>query len=494
MITILISFISQKIFVDTLGVEYLGLNGLLTNIISMLSVAELGLSTAVVYHLYKPLREKDSRTISSIMHFYKSSYRLIALAVFLLGAILFPFIPSIIGESTIQINILIVYMLFIVNVTVSYLVSYKRSILYADQKNYVVNAVHLLALIILNIIQIWILLTTQNYYLYLMLKIATTISENILISKIVDRNYHLDSKASPLDIETKKDIFMKIKGLLYHKAGEFLVLGSTNIIISIFLGLKIVGLYSNYLLIQVAISTLFDQMQAAITASIGHLLLGDGKKEHFAVFKKLHFATHTLAIIFVSVFLVASSSFITLWLGREYVFTLAVLIALSFNIYLFLVRSAFGNFKNAAGIFYEDRYVALIESMINIVASIVLIQFIGLAGAFIGTALSSLALHCYSYPKFVYKGLLGREYSEYAVLVSKNLAIATVVITAAYFVSKLIRIDSPLLQLMSDSVVAVLVPSILLWVMYRKSSEYIYFKLLLVKIVKKMNGRLCRKR
>lgn len=486
LIVIIINFIAQRIFVNTLGLEYLGLNGLLTNLVSMLSVVELGLSTAIVYHLYKPLRDKNTSKTSSIMMFYKKSYRVIALTILILGMALIPFLSLIIGDNSIQANIPVVYMLFIINVTVSYLLAYKRSILYADQKNYLVNIVHLIALVAVNALQIWTLLATQNYYLYLILKIASTLAENLVINKIVDRRYYLDNNAVPLDANTKKDIFTKIRGLLYHKAGEFLVLGSTNIIISMLLGIKVVGLYSNYLLIQTAISTLFSQMQTAITASIGNLLLGDSKKEHFDVFRRLHFAIHLLTTVCLSVFLVASGSLIRLWLGEQYIFSIGILIALSLNMYLQLIRSAFANFKNAAGIFYEDRFVPLIESVINVIASIILVQFIGLAGAFIGTALSSLALHCYSYPKFIYRGLFGRSYQEYIGLMIKNLAISSLAMGAAYFVSRIIKFNSLPIQLMSDVSVAVIVPCILLFIIYRKSEEYNYFVNLARKILNKI--------
>jgi len=483
-VAIVVSFIAQKFFVDTLGLEYLGLNALFTNIITMLSVVELGLGVAVVYHLYGPIKDKDVDKISSLMLFYKKSYRIIALAVFLLGLAVLPFLPLIVGENSIQVNIPIVYLLFVVSVAVSYLLTYKRSILYADQKNYVVSLVHLIAIVVLNGLQIGVLLATQNYYLYLVLKIVMTIIENIVISVLVDRRYEINSHAQPLDAITKKDIFTKIKGLLYHKVGDFFVLGSTNIIISVLLGIKAVGLYSNYLLIQTALSVLFNQLSTALTASIGNLLLGDSKKEHFAVFLKLQFAMHSLAVICVSVFFVASASFITLWIGADYLFPIGVLAALTLNVYLLLIRATFNNFKSAAGIFYEDRFVPIFESVINIVASIVLIHFMGIAGAFIGTALSSLALHGYSYPKYVYKGIFGRSYSEYVLHVVKNLVVAVIAVSLAYTVSNLVNLPSLFLQMISDGAIAVLVPSFVLWVIYRKTDEYDYFKQLLAKIIK----------
>ncbi|MDB5162505.1 MAG: hypothetical protein JWN28_112 [Candidatus Saccharibacteria bacterium] len=483
-IATIVSFIAQKFLVDTLGLEYLGLNALFMNIITMLSVVELGLGAAVVYHLYGPIKERNTNKISSLMLFYKKGYRVVAFVVFLLGLAVFPFLPIIVGENSIHANIPVVYFLFIISVTVSYLLTYKRSILYADQKNYIVSAVHLGAIVVLNGLQIGVLVATQNYYLFLALKIIITILENIVISAIVDRRYKISSNAARLDAVTKADIFTKIKGLLHHKIGDFLVLGSTNIIISVFLGIKAVGLYSNYLLIQTALSLLFSQLSTALTASIGNLLLEDSKKEHYLVFLKLQFAMHSLAVICVSVFFTASASFITLWIGADYLFSVGVLAALTLNIYLILIRSTFNNFKSAAGIFYEDRFVPLFESVINIVASILLVHFMGIAGAFLGTALSSLALHAYSYPKYVYKGVFGRTYREYVGHVIQNFMIALGGVVAAYFASTLVNVESILLQLISDITIAIIVPSLILWIIYRKSDEYRYFNYLLSKIIK----------
>lgn len=485
LVLIVINFVAQRFFVQILGVEYLGLNGLFTNVVAMLAITELGLASAIVYHLYKPLHEKDTAKVSSIMRFYKLSYRLVAAIVTLIGIVTIPILPLIVGDTPVSVNIMLVFALFVVNSVVSYLLSYKRSILYADQKNYIINLVHFATIVVLNVLQIVVLLAMQDYYIFLVLRIAATVIENVILSRIVDKRYALDPHPSQLSVEDRSDIFTKIKGLAFHKVGEFAVLGSTNIIISAMLGLVTVGLYSNYLLIQVTITGLFGQISQSIQASIGNLLVDVGGTKSMTTFRRLQFANQALAIVVVSVFVIVSESFVTLWLGEEYVFTIGVLAALSLNIYLLLIRSAFANFKTAAGIFYEDRYVPLVESAINIVASIILIQFIGLAGAFIGTALSSLALHCYSYPKFVYKGVLGRGYGEYAMLVIKNFAVATGVIAAAYWVSSLLKFETAPGQLISDVAIATIVPCVLLWIIYRNTEEFEYFKKLGGKILRK---------
>ena len=191
-INILIGFVAQKIFINTLGQTYLGINGLFTNIISMLSIADLGIGAAITYNLYKPIAEDNKERISILINFYKKSYRIIALVILLLGCIIMPFLTSIISKNDIQninINIYIVFALFLIDTVASYLLTYKRSILYANQKNYIINLVHIGYILILNIIQVVILLFTHNYYLYLIIKIICRILENVIITIIVNKMY-----------------------------------------------------------------------------------------------------------------------------------------------------------------------------------------------------------------------------------------------------------------------------------------------------------------
>ena len=185
-ITIIAGFIAQKIFLNLLGSEYLGLNGLFTNVVSMLGIVELGLGSAIIYHLYKPIAEKDINTIKSLMQFYKKSYHLIALVVFLLGLILIPFLPLFVKDVTVSININLAYFLFVIDIVFSYLLSYKRSILYANEQNYIINIIHIFYTIFLNVFQLSLLYVTKNYYIYLVIKIIMRIAENVVITKVAN--------------------------------------------------------------------------------------------------------------------------------------------------------------------------------------------------------------------------------------------------------------------------------------------------------------------
>ena len=489
LVVIVANFVMQRYFVQTLGVQLLGLNSLFTNIISMLSVAELGFGSAVIFHLYKPLHENDMSSVSSLMRFYKLSYRSIAAIIAVAAIILAPFIPGIAGNPSVSVNIYIIYGLFVINCILSYLMSYKRSLLYADQKNYIINIIHLSAIVIFNIVKVIALISTKSFYLFVTISIVMTLAENILINRIVNKKYTLTASPKPINKTIKKDIFKQIGGLFFHKIGAFVVMGTDNIIISVALGLQTLGLYSNYQLIQVAIQSLFSQISNAVRASIGNLLVDIGGKKSFTTFLRLQFANQVLSIISVSVFFVASRSLVRMWLGERFVLDTWVVVALSLSLYITLVRSVFGNFKEAAGIFYEDRLAPVVESLVNIVASLALVCIIGLPGVFLGTAISSMILHCYSYPKFVFKGLFHKSYKEYAIHILINTALAFCAIGSSFIISRMITMNNPLLQLIYDGVVAIIVPLFIVWLVYRNTDEYLYFKKLFTKIFRKLVKR-----
>ena len=277
-ITIIIGLVAQALFIKILGSEYLGLNGLFSNIITMLGIVELGVGNAIIYNLYKPIAENNIEKIKSLMKFYKKSYIIIALVVAIIGIAIIPILPFFIEDVSIDINIIMVYLLFLADVVCSYLLSYKRSILYANQKNYIINIIHIIYTILLNTFQILILYLTKNYYYYLVTKVFMRIFENLVISKIADKEYaFINDSADNLDKETEKDIFTKVRALFFHKIGSFAVLGADNIIISKYLGLVTVGLYSNYYLIINAIQTVFGQIITSFTASIGNMLVTESK-------------------------------------------------------------------------------------------------------------------------------------------------------------------------------------------------------------------------
>ena len=478
-LTIIVGLVAQAVFIKILGSEYLGLNGLFSNVISMLGIVELGMGSAIIYNMYKPIAEEDHEKIKSLMQFYKKSYRIITLIISIIGIMIIPFIKYIVDiESvTVGINVYLVYILFLLETICSYILSYKRSMLYADQKEYITNIIHMGYTILVNTMQLTFLYFTHDYYLYLIIKVMMRLVENIVISSYVNRRYSylLDNNVTKLDSKTEKDIFQKIKALFFHKIGTFIVLGTDNIIISKYLGLVTVGLYSNYYMIINAVQTVINHIIQATRASVGNLLVTESKTKQFDIFNKIRFVNFWISCFSSICIFVIMDSFITIWIGYKFVLPTKVLLVLVINFFIVSSRSTYGAFKEAAGIFYEDRFVPIIESLLNIVLSIIFVKKFGLIGVFMGTIASGLVLWCYSYPKYVYNKLFGRKISDYIKETIYYFIIFILIAGFTYSLAILISFDNVYLQFISNVLIALIVPNVIMLLLFSKDENFKYF-------------------
>lgn len=478
-LTIIVGLVAQAVFIKILGSEYLGLNGLFSNVISMLGIVELGMGSAIIYNMYKPIAENDHEKIKSLMHFYKKSYLIITLIISIIGIMIIPFIKYIVDiESvTVDVNVYLVYILFLLETICSYILSYKRSMLYADQKEYITNIIHMGYTIIVNTMQLTFLYFTHDYYLYLIIKVIMRLVENIVISSYVNRRYSylLDNNVTKLDSKTEKDIFQKIKALFFHKIGGFIVSGTDNIIISKYLGLVTVGLYSNYYMIINAVQTVINHIIQATRASVGNLLVTESKKKQFDIFNKIRFVNFWISCFSSICIFVIMDSFITIWIGYKFVLPTKVLLVLVINFFIVSSRSTYGAFKEAAGIFYEDRFVPIIESLLNIVLSIIFVKKFGLMGVFMGTVASGLVLWCYSYPKYVYKNLFGRSYYDYIKETIYYLIVFVLIAGFSYSLAILISFENVYLQFINNVLIALIVPNVIMLLLFSKDENFKYF-------------------
>ncbi len=487
-LTIIIGFVVQKVFLDTLGAEFLGINSLYTNIVSMLAIVDLGIGSAIIYNLYEPVAKNDKSQIKSLMRFYRNTYRWIALIIFVVGLFVIPFLNIIVGKTTLsQLELILFFLLFLIDTVASYLLSYKRSLLYADQKIYLTSIVHLGYLIIMNSLLIGTLILTSNFYLFLIIKIIMRVLENLVISIIADHKYPYlrDQNVKKLSKITIDDIILKIKGLFFHKLGSFFVLGTDNIMISMLLGVSIVGLYNNYYLVIYALTTLIGQGFTSFTASVGNLLTLESKTRTYKVFKRIRFLNFWISAYTATSILVVMESFISCWYGEKYLLSTFVLMALVLNYYLTVMRYNVSIFKEAAGIFHEDRYIPILESIVNIVASLVLFKFFGLAGIFLGTVVSNLLLHLYSYPKYVFVPLFERKKEEYFKSIIKYFIIFIVVAIITYEICSMINIGIPVVKMIVNILVSLVIPNTIYYVIFRNMDEFKYFKNLAIKMLNK---------
>ena len=468
--TIFLGILNRKAIIALLGIEYQGINGLFGNILSMLSIAELGIGTAIVYHLYKPIKEQDVVSIRLLMKFYRKCYFFIAIIISILGTMFVPFLGYIVKGYSLPYKLGTLYMWFLLDAVCSYAFSYRRSIFMVDQKNYVVVGCDLLYQFLVKLGQIAILYLTHNFILYLLVMVVCRILDNLLIYVVSNRMYPFlkDHASGNISSEILSDIKRKVKGAFFHKIGSFIVLGTDNILISKFLGLAVVGIYSNYYLIINSISSICTQILTAATASVGHLLRDGDCDKSYTVFMELQILNIGLINCAAAGIYNVATPLISLIFGEKYIVGEGTLLILTLNFCVQGMRTVYGVFKETSGILYEDRFIPLIESAINFTSSVILLQYWGLSGVFMGTILSSLILYSYTYPILVYRTVLKRTLPDYfreCVWFGMTF-LSNIVLTK--FVCSQISWENPLLQVLSNILITVVISIIVFFVLYAR--------------------------
>lgn len=412
-VSLLAQFASRTIFIYTIGVSYLGINGLFTSVLGMLSLTELGIGTAINFSLYKPVAEGDKEKIKSLMLLYKKAYRLIALVVTIIGLAILPFLPFLIKEANNIPNVSLYYVIFLFNTVSSYFVSYKYGLVNAEQKGYIVNNLNSIFSIIITIVQSIILLLFRNYLAYLIVHAMLQLIQKIAIGIYLNRRYpYLKENADTLPPDEKKKIKDNVGALILHKIGEISIYQTDNIIISAFISVILVGKISNYNLIITSVTSFITIIFNSVTASMGNLIaLGDAKRqvEVFNIYNFLGFWLYGFAAV---CYWVLFTPFITLWIGPENLIDEISLALLILSQYLVGQRLTVNNVKVAGGIFQQDKYVSLIQGGVNLIISLLLGRLIGLPGIYIGTVVSGL-IATIAKPVIVYKHMYQMSAKHY---------------------------------------------------------------------------------
>lgn len=474
-INFLIVFVSRRIFIKILSAEYLGLNGVFSSVISMLSLAELGIGTAICFCLYKPIYDADEKKINSIMLFYKKAYTLIGIIVLAVGTALVPALDFIVKELPDIKYIRLIYFLFVVNSSASYFFVYKKTLLIADQKQYISNLIHQLSVFIMNVLQIVFLLITHNYFSYLIIMILCTVGQNIFISVLVDKRYpYLDLKnAEPLSREEKKEIFKNVRAMAYHRLGGVVVNGTDSLIIAKAVSVVAEGLYSNYYLIKNTLISVINILFQSITSSVGNLgAEGGNEKRKEEVFDALNFIG-AIIIGFCSVCLfVLYNPFIEWWVGQEYLFDMKTVAVIVLNFYMFGMRQPVLTVRDALGIFWYDRYKPVAESLINIVASILLVLEFGIVGVFLGTLISTLTTSFWVEPYVLYKHGFKKKCTRYFVKYFIYSSVTLAVGAICYFTCSFVKIQNLFVSLCLKALICSLLAGIILLLCYIKTREF----------------------
>jgi len=416
-LTLGMGFAYRTVFLHFLSAAYLGLDGMFTNILIVLSFADLGISSAISFRLYEPICSGNTAKVGQLMHFYRKVYLLVALVIIAAGSALFPFLDHFIKDASEippDVNIRVIYLLFLFQTVASYLFVTPQMLLSADQKQYALSVCETAAKFVMYAVQIAVLALTQDFTLCLLLGILTTVICNIVISACVKRRYRDVFKVKEdISAEEKKHIFSDTTATLCHKVGTTVLIGTDSIILSRFAGLVAAGLYANYYLIINGLSGIFFKMFTGISSSFGNAHFSADVEERYKIYRRLQFLNFWVVGLCTVCLMLLISDFITLWLGKSMVLNRLTVFAVSFQFYLESIRWVTNSYTYGAGYFTKDKLRPFIEAAINIAASIILVIKIGIAGVFFGTIISHLLTATWREPHILYKYEFKRSVWEY---------------------------------------------------------------------------------
>ncbi len=471
----LLGFLSRKVFLDSLGTEYLGVNGLLTNVLSMLTLVEGGIGASITFNLYKPLAEKNEEKVIALVQLYKKLYGILAIAIFILSLSLYPFLGYLMKEESKIPFIGMIYFIFVIKNMISYLNAHKWSLINADQKGYILAKYNLFFNVITTISKIIVLWLTNNYILYLLIEAGIFIIQNIWNGKIVNERYSYikTTKKYKVDEPTKQNLITNVKALFLHSIGGYCVFGTDNLLISAFISLKAVGLYSNYTMVIGQLSALLTPVVNGLGASVGNLIATENKDKTYAVFKVVNlvnFWIYSFSTIFLFNLL---EPFINWWLGDGLLLGNFTFLVILINFYIKGMRGPISTFKDRSGLFSPDRFFPLYESIINLGASVILVKYFGLAGIFMGTTISSLLVPVWTQSKITYNMVFNKSvfvyFRAYLWFILLTLTTGFITTMACHLVPW-----SGFFALVVKGIICVLIVNVVYFIIFFKTPEFKY--------------------
>lgn len=404
---ILFPFVIRTVILYILGSEYLGLDSLFASVLSFLSLAELGVGSALVFSMYKPIAEGDAEQICALLNLYRRLYRYIGSFIFGAGILLIPFLPRLVkGGCPPDINLYILYLVYLCNTTLTYwMYGYKSSLLSAHQRSDIISKTTVLLQIAMYLMQITSLFLTKNYYWYIVWLPVFTGFNNIVIAKVTDRMYPDYRCRGEISKEKQEDLKRKVIALFGTKANSIVLHAMDNIVISAFLGLSMVGKYGNYYYIMSAISGIITLIYNSMTAGIGNSLETENVEKNYFDFRVLTFVNFWI-VSFCSVSLLCLyQPFMKIWVHEENMMDIYVVVLLVIYFYIFQIRRVVLTYKDAAGVWWEDRYRPYISMTVNLIGNFIMVQIIGIYGVILSTVFSlliSVPMENYTVFRFIF--------------------------------------------------------------------------------------------
>lgn len=487
---IVLNFATRTVFIRTLGTSFLGIEGLFSNILSMLSLTELGFGAAIVFKLYKPIEEKNQQRIRVLLKLFRRVYQVIGLSIIVLGLCLIPFLPDLVKDyekfDQLGLNAVFVFLLYLFGSASSYwFYAYKTSFMEANQKTYILTIVNYVVTLANSLTQILVLLLWHNFIIYLIVQLAFPLLRNLIDAFLCDRFFPVARERTREHISRAelKDFFKDCSSLMLYRINDTVINASDNVILSAMAGLDTVGLYANYLAVKSSIRTLLINFSTAIRASLGSIYTTGNVEWSRLIFRVINFITFWLYGVGAIGVAVLMDDFITIWIGSSYVVsswtvggvTVATPLALMIGIELYLIGQQ--NYcdvcRNTMGLFRQMKFRPIASILINLIVGISTVPYLGAAGCVLGTITASLTTTLLVDPIIIHKHALKQSPLPYF---GRNILyiLATVAAgLAAWWVCRQIPLDG-ILGFIVHGCVCVIVPSALFALMFCWSREFHY--------------------
>jgi O-antigen/teichoic acid export membrane protein len=490
---IFLAFIARMIFLKYLGEENLGVSSLFTNILSILSLAELGLTTSITYSLYKPIAEGDRQKIAKIINFSKKAYRYVMIVIVILGLGMSFFLNNFMETTpNISENLYIIFVLYVLNSALTYLTAHRRILLIADQRKYIASIYRYSVYALMTALQILVIIVFKSFIVFLLVQTICVFLENALIFSKVGREYpYITANASEkLDSISSKEIKRNMSAMFMHRLSTVFATSISSIIISSLIGVVEVGKYTNYIMIITAVSTLVSQIFEAITASVGNLGVSTNEEYQKKIFNRILYMNHIIISFCAISLLVLFNQFIGVWMGADMVFPFSSVILIVLRFYIDGIRKTVLLFRNAYGLFWYDRYKAVLEAGLIVALSYLLGKNYGLNGILLGSILGTVLATTIVEPYILFKYGFKKGLKDYFLKVLVYIVMFASILAIVWYVCSLYENLTFIYMFILEIITLVVMIPLIYTLLTFKTDNFKYFTTLIKEILKKVKGKI----
>lgn len=475
-ISIIVPFITRTVIIYTIGIEYTGLNSLFNSILQALSLAELGIGSALVFSMYKPMADNDVEQVCALLNFYRTCYRITGIVVLILGIIILPFIDILVaGDIPGDVNIRILFIIYIVNNVIGYLCfAYKTSLFSARQRVDVSVRINILIQFLKMTAQIAAIIVCHNYYVFVVVLPVTTLINNMITGYIAKKKFPEYKCEGKLNYKQLKEIGSKVGGLIFQKIGNIVFTASDTIIISAFLGLKILGIYNGYYYIIMSLQSIFVMLDKSLIPSVGNSIVKDDKKKNYADFKKFHFIYIWILSWMCACLLCLYQPFIKLWQGEESMFSINMVVLFVIYFFICFMGEMTHVYREAIGLWWEGKFIPLLASILNLILNLIMVKRFGIPGVLLSTIISSafISVPYTAFIVFKYYFNSVNMWFEYLRKLIDYFIIASIISIITYFITSFIQ-GYGILSILLIALICITIPNLLLFIIYHRNEDFI---------------------